>query len=409
MLLSKKRKIVIFTGNRAEYGLQFPILKAVSEHPELTYQLLVSGAHLDSQFGRTLDEIRSDGFEVAAEVKIEMSADSRIATATAIGSGVQAISQALERLRPDIVVVYADRFEGFAAVIAASQMNIPTAHGEGGDLTEGGALDDSVRHAMSKLAHLHFTTNQQATNRILGMGEEAWRVHTVGFPAIDLISEGNYANPAEVAQRLSLDLSRPIVLFTQHSVTTEFELAASQVQPSLRALRQLAQEGVQVVMTYPNNDAGGRMIISALDEPRNVAASGVQVHPSLGRYLYHGVLALARDPAVRVACVGNSSSGIKETPAFGCPAVNIGSRQNGRLRGSNVVDAGYDEAALMAVIKCCLFDDGFRETARRTDNPYYMGDAGKKIAAVLAKVPLNQALLRKAMTLRGESKNGWFR
>lgn len=407
--MTPQRKIAIFTGNRAEYGLQFPILKAVSEHPALTYQLVVSGAHLDSQFGRTLDEIRSDGFEIATEVKIEMSADTRIATATAIGSGVLAISQAFERLQPDIVVVYADRFEGFAAVIAASQMNIPTAHVEGGDLTEGGALDDSVRHAMSKLAHLHFTTNQQATNRILAMGEEAWRVHTVGFPAIDMISEGNFATPVEIQQRLGLDLCKPIVLFTQHSVTTEFEAAASQVRPSLEALRVLGREGVQVIMTYPNNDAGGRMIITALDEAHNVDAQGVQVRRSLGRYLYHGVLALARDPAVRVACVGNSSSGIKETPAFGCPTVNIGSRQEGRLRGSNVIDAGYEEAELLVAVRRCLFDEGFRETARQTSNPYYLGDAGKKIAAVLASVPLNQALLRKAMTLKGEAKDGWFR
>lgn len=402
-----KRKIAIFTGNRAEYGLQFPILKAVSAHPDLQYQLIVSGAHLDTNFGRTLDEIRGDGFEIAAEVKIEMDADSRIATARAIGSGVLAISEALEKLEPDIVVVYADRFEGLAAVIAASQMNIPTAHVEGGDLTEGGALDDSVRHAMSKLAHLHFTTNQQASNRILGMGEEAWRVHTVGFPAIDMISEGNYASPQEVVTRLGLDLSRPIVLFTQHSVTTEFELAAQQVAPSLRALRRLGAQGVQVVMTYPNNDAGGRMIIDALNE--SASAPGVQVHRSLGRYLYHGVLALALDPAVRVACVGNSSSGIKESPAFGCPTVNIGSRQEGRLRGSNVIDAGYDEEALYAAIDGCLRDEVFRDVARKTDNPYYLGDAGKKIAAVLATVSLNQTLLRKAMTLKGEARDGWFR
>ena len=138
------------------------------------------------------------------------------------------------------VVVYADRFEGFAAVIAASQMNIPTAHIEGGDLTEGGALDDSVRHAMSKLSHIHFTTNEQASNRILAMGEEDWRVHTVGFPAIDLISEGNYATPEEIVEKLSLDLSKPIVLFTQHSITTEFDDASMQVTPSLDAMVKLA-------------------------------------------------------------------------------------------------------------------------------------------------------------------------
>jgi UDP-hydrolysing UDP-N-acetyl-D-glucosamine 2-epimerase len=403
-----KRKIAVFTGNRAEYGLQYPILKAISVDPRLEYQLLVSGAHLDSDFGRTLDEIRHDGFHIDAEIKIDMVGDCRTSTAQAIGSGVMAISAVLDRFRPDIMAVYADRFEGFAAVIAATQMNIPTAHVEGGDLTEGGALDDSVRHAMTKLAHLHFTTNQQATNRILAMGEEAWRVHTVGFPAIDLISDGRFAQPQEVVARLGVDLNRPIALFTQHSVTTEFEQARPQVEPSLAAMRALAKEGVQVIATYPNNDAGGRMIIAALQQLADAEVTGIQVHRSLGRHLYHGVLALARDPARRIVCVGNSSSGIKETPAFGCPTVNIGSRQNGRLRGQNVLDVDYDERQIAAAVRRCFSDEAFRDVCRSTENPYYLGNAGARIAAVLASVPIDQALLRKSMTLRGEARDGWY-
>lgn len=260
----RTRTIAIFTGNRAEYGLQYPILRAVDKHPDLEYKLIVSGAHLDANFGRTLEEIRSDGFRIDAEVKIEMDAGSLFSTAQAIGSSIIEISKVLAELKPDMMVVYADRFEGLAAVIASSQMSIPTAHIEGGDLTEGGALDDSVRHAMTKLSHLHFTTNQQATNRILGMGEEAWRVHTVGFPAIDLISEGRYAKPDEIVEKLGLDLSRPVVLFTQHSVTTEFDQAVLQLEPSLAALEEFAAAGVQVILTYPNNDAGGARLLSAL-------------------------------------------------------------------------------------------------------------------------------------------------
>lgn len=404
-----KRTIAIFTGNRAEYGLQYPILRAVDRHPGLDYRLIVSGAHLDAQFGRTMEEIRKDGFHIDAEVKIEMDAASLFATAQAIGSGVLSISRALADLRPDMMVVYADRFEGLAAVIASTQMNVPTAHIEGGDLTEGGALDDSVRHAMTKLAHLHFTTNTQATNRILGMGEEAWRVHTVGFPAIDLISEGRYASPSEVVERLKLDLSRPVLLFTQHSVTTQFDQAASQLEPSLVALERLAGEGVQSIVTYPNNDAGGRAIIEKLEALRARNVPNLQVHRSLGRHLYHGVLALALEPTRRVACIGNSSSGIKETPAFGCPTVNIGSRQDGRLRGENVIDADYDVGTITAAIRRCLFDEPFRELCRRAENPYYLGDAGPKIAAVLADVPLDDRLIRKQMTLRGETRDGWFR
>jgi UDP-hydrolysing UDP-N-acetyl-D-glucosamine 2-epimerase len=403
------RTVAIFTGNRAEYGLQYPILRAVSRHPALEYRLLVSGAHLDPNFGRTLDEIRTDGFRVDAEIKIEMDASSLLATAHAIGSGVIAISSVLAELRPDIVVVYADRFEGLAAVIASSQMNIPTAHVEGGDLTEGGALDDSVRHAMTKLSHLHFTTNSQATNRILGLGEEPWRVHTVGFPAIDLIAEGRYAQVDEVRERLRLDLDRAIVLFTQHSVTTEFDHAREQVRPSLDALTRLAAEGVQVIATYPNNDAGGRQIIEELEAFALRNLPNIQLHRSLGRHLYHGVLALANDAARRVACVGNSSSGIKETPAFTCPTVNIGSRQDGRLRGANVIDVAYDAAAIVDAVHRCLCDGAFRQTCRSSENPYYLGNAGPKIADVLATVPIDQHLLRKRMTLRGEAENGWFR
>jgi len=404
-----KRVIAVFTGNRAEYGLQFPILKAIDVHPDLDYRLIVSGAHLDNNFGRTLEEIEADGFHVDAEVKIEMDAGSLDANVQAIGSGILAISQALKEIKPDIMVVYADRFEGLAAMIASTQMNIPTAHIEGGDLTEGGALDDSVRHAMTKLAHLHFSTNQQATNRILGMGEEPWRVHTVGFPAIDMISEGNYATEEEIVDRLGLDLGKPIVLFTQHSVTTEFDRAAEQVEPSLQGLQRLASQGIQVIATYPNNDAGGKAIIEKLVKLDNMHISDLQVHRSLGRYLYHGVLALARDSAHRVACVGNSSSGIKETAVFGCPTINIGSRQAGRLRGQNVLDVGYDAEELVTAVHRCFDDEEFRKQCRETDNPYYLGDAGKKVADVLAEVPLGQKLIRKQMTLLGETKDGWFR
>jgi UDP-N-acetylglucosamine 2-epimerase (non-hydrolysing)/GDP/UDP-N,N'-diacetylbacillosamine 2-epimerase (hydrolysing) len=404
-----RRTIAVFTGNRAEYGLQFPILRAIAKHDALDYRLIVSGAHLDKNFGRTLAEIETDGFTVHEEVKIDLAEDTLTATAQAIGSGVIGVSRALERLRPDMLVVYADRFEGFAAVIAGTQMNVPTAHIEGGDITEGGALDDSVRHAMSKLAHLHFTTNQQATNRVLAMGEEPWRVHTVGFPAIDLIQDGNFASRDQVREKLSLDLSRPVVLLTQHSVTTEFDEAAAQVRPTLEAMKRLAAEGVQVVITYPNNDAGGRRIITELEGLAAKNVAGLQFHRSLGRWLYHGVLALARDPNIRVACVGNSSSGIKETPAFGCPTVNIGSRQLGRLRADNVIDAEYDADAIYGAVRRCLFDDDFRVRCRSVENPYGVGDAGPKIAEVLARVPLDRTLIRKGMTLRGEARDGWFR
>jgi UDP-hydrolysing UDP-N-acetyl-D-glucosamine 2-epimerase len=404
-----KKIIAIFTGNRAEYGLQFPVLKAIDLHPNLDYRLIVSGAHLDKNFGQTLNEIHNDGFKISEEIKIEMDAKSLESNVQAIGSGILSIGKALSRIKPDMLVVYADRFEGMAAVVASSQMGIPTAHIEGGDLTEGGALDDSVRHAMTKLSHLHFTTNQQASNRILSMGEEPWRVYTVGFPAIDLISDGNYAKPSAIVTSLNLDLERPIVLFTQHSVTTEFEFASEQVSSSIEALEVLAYEGVQIVATYPNNDAGGMAIIDELNAMEARSIPNIQVHRSLGRHLYHGILALAKEPKYKVVCAGNSSSGIKETPVFGCPTVNIGSRQLGRLRGENVIDVKYSKQSIIDAIKICLADSDFRKKCKDTDNPYFLGEAGKKIAEIINNTAFNDKLLRKKMTLLGESQDGWYR
>jgi UDP-N-acetylglucosamine 2-epimerase (non-hydrolysing)/GDP/UDP-N,N'-diacetylbacillosamine 2-epimerase (hydrolysing) len=337
-----------------------------------------------------------------------MDASTLEANVKAIGTGILSVGEAIKKIQPDMMVVYADRFEGFAAVIAATQMNIPTAHIEGGDLTEGGALDDSVRHAMTKLSHLHFTTNQQASNRLLGMGEEAWRVHTVGFPAIDMISEANYATPEEVVAKLKIDLNKPVVLFTQHSVTTEFDRAIDQIVPSLDALEILAKSGVQIIATYPNNDAGGLSIIDQLNA-LDLSSNNIQVHRSLGRYLYHGVLALAQNTKNRVVCLGNSSSGIKETPIFGCPTVNIGSRQKGRLRGQNVIDADYKKESIINAVISCIEDRDVRKKCFNTNNPYYIGDAGKKIAKVLAEVTLGRKLIRKQMMLKGESKTGWYR
>jgi UDP-hydrolysing UDP-N-acetyl-D-glucosamine 2-epimerase len=408
--MNKKRVIAIFSGNRAEYGLQFPILQAVKNHPDLEYKLIVSGAHLDKNFGSTISEIKKDGFEIYAEVEIEMAGDTRTSTSLAIASGINNLTPVLDKLNPDIFLVYADRFEGLAAVLTSSQMNIPTAHIEGGDITEGGALDDSVRHAMTKLAHLHFTTNQQATNRLLAMGEDPWRVKTVGFPAIDLINNGSFENPENIENKLNLDSNKPLVLFTQHSVTTEFEDGQTQLMPSINALIRLANEGVQVILTYPNNDAGGQSITKVLNKISDIKHQNIQLHTSLGRYLYHGILALAKTSKWRVACVGNSSSGIKETPIFGCPTVNIGTRQQGRLRGTNVIDAKYDEEEIYQSIKKCLYDDDFRLVCKNSINPYGGGNAGDLIAKSLAEVDLSpKKILRKGMNLLGEHENGWYR
>jgi len=389
----RKRIIAIFTGNRAEYGLQYPIIKAISEDPRLDYRLLVSGAHLKQDFGRTLREIEGNGFKIHAQVRIDMPEDTLVSTAQAIGSGVINVSRVLAELQPDAFVVYADRFESFAAIIAGTQMGIPTVHVEGGDYTEGGALDDSVRHAMTKLAHLHFTTNEQAAQRVRRLGEEPWRVFNVGFPALDLVKAGLYAKPEDIYRTYSLDASKPILVFTQHSVTTEFESAADQVKPSLEAIEDAGREwGCQTLLTYPNDDAGGRRIVAELEKFAEKKLPFIRLQANLGRFNYHGALNVA------AACIGNSSSGIKETPAFHCACIDIGSRQRGRLRGDNVIETGYDRQAIREAIRRCLFDEAFRAKVRSGANPYGAGNAGPRIAETLATIPLDRVLIQKKMT-----------
>ncbi|SMX23798.1 UDP-N-acetylglucosamine 2-epimerase [Boseongicola aestuarii] len=389
------RRIAVFTGNRAEYGLLSPVLQAISKEPALKLQLIVGGAHLDATYGRTRDEILADGFEISAEVSAGLGED----TARAIGEGILAVADVLDDLKPDVVVVYGDRFEAFAAVIAASQSNIPVAHIEGGDKTEGGALDDSVRHAMTKLAHIHFATNPKAALRIAAMGEETWRIHDVGLPGIDRIKAGDFPDADEVASTLGLDLSRPVILFTQHAITTEPHLAAAQLAPSLAAMeRAIAEYGAQIVATYPNNDDGGEVILERLKVWADKQPQ-VVLRQSLGRALYHGTLNVA-GRITRGACIGNSSSGLKETPAFACPTVNIGTRQSGRLAAENVLNVDYDEEEISNALTRCIADDEFRLISATCANPYGDGNTGPKIVEVLKTMDISDArLLQKKLTL----------
>lgn len=389
----RKIKVALFTGNRAEYGLWYPILRHIANDERFEYYLFVSGAHLKNEFGNTLAEIEKDGFRVYREVKINTAEDDLLGTVHGVSSCMYEFSNHLAELKPDWLVVYADRFESFGALLAGTQMGIPTAHIEGGDYTEGGALDDSVRHAMTKMAHIHFTTNEPAKDRVLAMGEEAWRVFNVGSPSLDMIYNKEFAPEEEVVERLRLDLEKPVLIFTQHSIATEVDDTKNQIMPSLNALKRAAQElSSQVIITYPNDDAGGKKIIQAIHELEAENIEGLQVHKSLGRYLYHGVLNIAS------AYIGNSSSGIKETPGLHCPCINIGARQKGRLRADNILEVDYVEEDIYKAIRTALFDERFLQQVKTGFNPYGAGNAGQQISDILAKTPLDKNLIQKKMT-----------
>lgn len=395
----KKRKIAVFTGNRAEFSMLTPIIQGLKNDARIEYILIVSGAHLYENHGNSLKEIEREGFEIHYRLPLENKGGTdELSTTKTIGEVILKLSELLSSIEIDIMLVASDRFESFGACIAATQLNIPTAHFEGGDITQGGALDDSLRHAMTKLSHLHLTTNQDAADRVIKMGEEVHRVKNVGFPGIDSVASGNFMSENEVVEDLNLDLSRPIVLFTQHSITLFPDKAPEQVAPSLAALKAIQKElDAQIIITYPNNDAGGQLIINEIEKLRAEKPRGFQVHPHLGRFRYYGLLNILGNKSKGV-CVGNSSSGIKETPIFNCPSVIIGTRQDGRLRGENVITVDYHQDAISKAIKKCITDDAFRAKCKDVINPYGAGNSGKIIADFLVDVDLSYSILNKQIT-----------
>lgn len=394
-------KICFFSGNRAEYGLLKPIIEKISYNPKFSVTFIISGAHLDKEYGATIEEIQKDGFDSFYKVSLKNSfkKDQALNSKT-IGLGTIKIAEALLKIKPDMFVVYADRFEGFAAIIASTQMNIPTIHIEGGDITEGGALDDSVRHAMTKLSHLHFTTNNEAKQRILAMGEEKWRVATIGYPALDMIKKRNYATKDEIIKKFELGSCKNIILFTQHSVTTEYGKAKDQFEESFNAIKKISSKKVRVIVTFPNNDIGGDLILKRI-KLNLKKYENIMIFPSIGRYYYHGILSLSKDNSFNIVCAGNSSSGIKETPTFKCPTVNIGSRQLGRLRGTNIIDVGYNSNQIYKAFNKALFDKKFISQCKKTINPYGGGNSAELANNFISKLNYNkEKLLVKKMTLK---------
>lgn len=395
------KKICIFTGNRAEYGLLRPLIVKINTQKNFITNLLISGAHLQNEFGKTIKEIKKDKIKNYTLVNIDGNFKKNTSyNSLIIGNAVMKISNVLNKLKPDIFIVYADRFEGFSAVIASTQMNIPTVHIEGGDITEGGALDDNVRHAMTKLSHFHLTTNREATKRIIAMGEEKWRVKTIGYPSVDLIKQKNYASNKEIVEKFNLHGFKKIIIFTQHSVTTEYKKSLIQLNSSLRALEKIAKENIKIIITYPNNDIGSDLILKKLKNKKFKNYKNISIYKSVGRYFYHGLLALSKNKKYNICCVGNSSSGIKETPIFGCPTVNIGTRQSGRLRSQNVIDVNYEPRKIYNAIKKALNNKTFIDQCRKCSNPYGIGNSASKTVNFLNKINYTKTkILRKKMTL----------
>lgn len=368
-----KRKIAVFTGSRAEYGLLYWLMRDLQSSTRIQLQVIVSGMHLSSEFGETWKQVSEDGFDINAKVEMLLSSDTPVGIVKSIGVGTLGFADALDRLRPDVLVVLGDRFEALAVVQAALIMRIPVAHLHGGEITEG-AYDDAIRHAITKMAHLHFVATESYRRRVIQMGESPERVFSVGAVGLDHLRRGQKMSFDQLRESLNFTLRSPYLVVTYHPVTLLDEDPQQGFIALLEALDKFPEQ--QIIFTYPNADNGGRSIIPLLEAYAQRQPERVLAIPSLGFRRYLSAISMAS------AVVGNSSSGIIEVPAFGVPTINIGVRQKGRLAADSVLHCEPTIASIEEAIRQALSKE-FADACKKTVNPYGNGNAVEAIMKVL--------------------------
>jgi UDP-N-acetylglucosamine 2-epimerase (non-hydrolysing)/GDP/UDP-N,N'-diacetylbacillosamine 2-epimerase (hydrolysing) len=380
------RKIAVVTGTRAEYGLLYWIIKGIHKDPALELQLIVTGMHLSPEFGLTVKEIEKNGFPIADRVEMLLSSDTETAIATSMGIGMIGFAKAYERLKPDILVVLGDRFEALSATAAAVPFRIPVAHIHGGEATEG-VIDEPLRHAITKMSHIHFTATEKYKKRVIQMGENSANVFCYGAPGLDNIYKLNLLSRKKLCEALGIPYAKRIGIITYHPVTLEKNTAESQISELLRVLESFTD--IYWVFTLPNADIGGRILIRKIENFVKENPLKRKSFKSLGQLKYLSLLKHAD------VMVGNSSSGLIEAPSFKLPVVNIGERQRGRVRGQNVIDVPKCESNFIKkAIKNALSVE-FRGSMAGTANPYGSGDVSKKIVEKLKNVNLDESLIKK--------------
>jgi UDP-hydrolysing UDP-N-acetyl-D-glucosamine 2-epimerase len=377
-----KRKIAVVTTSRADYGHLYWPLRQLSAHPDVDLKIIVMGAHLSPEFGSTVQEIERDGFKIDARVECLLSSDTDVGMAKTIGVATLSLADIFGQMRPDLLLLIADRYEMLAPASVALALRIPIAHIEGGEISEG-AIDDAVRNALTKMSHIHFTSTQSARERVIEMGEESWRVHRAGAPSLDHLRRQTLFTREQVESRLCIELKHPTILVAYHPVT----LARDTVREADALFAALHELPDQILFCYPNADAGSRNLI---ERARTFAASREAAHVfvNLDALIYWSLLKQVE------VLLGNSSSGIMESASFALPTVNVGLRQQGRERPRNVIDVAPDARAIIDAIATAKSLD-FRRSLEGMTNPYGEGLASEKIVEVLTTVPLGEALLMK--------------
>lgn len=380
------KKILVVTGTRAEYGLLYWTMKEIQQDKDLQLQLIVTGSHLSKEYGYTVDQIRKDGFEIDEEIDMLIDSNKKSAIVKSMGLEMIQMAQAFDRLKPDILLILGDRYETFVAATCAMMMNIPIAHMNGGESTEG-AIDEQIRHAITKMAHIHLTGAEYYKERIIKMGEEPWRVYNVGQPGLESIVKLKLLTKEELENELGLKFDKKVFLITYHPVTLDAQNTEEQIVNLIKAISKFE---AKYIFTYPNADYGNKIIIDKVNQFKQNYNDAFVFH-SLGQIKYLSLMKYAD------VMVGNSSSGIIESPSFKLPVVNIGDRQKGRIRNKNIIDVGYDTAEIVEGINKALYDEQFISSLNNLDNVYGDGTTSEKVVNILKKIVINERLLCKRL------------
>jgi len=388
------KKIAVFTGTRAEYGLLAPVMQRLKDHPGVELQVIVSGMHLSPRFGNTWRDIERDGFDISAKVEMLLSSDTACGVAKSVGLGVTGFADALERLAPESIVILGDRYEALAVAQVAMLMQIPIAHIHGGEVTEG-AYDDPIRHAITKLSHFHFVATDVYRDRVIQLGEDPERVWNVGALGLENIAAVSRLSLSELNNQFGFELANPYFLVTYHPVTAGDEDGFDTFENLLQSLDQFPDH--QVLITYPNSDNGGAEIIALIEQYATSQPSRVFTVPSLGLKGYLSAVEGCQ------AVIGNSSSGIIEVPSMGRPTVNIGTRQKGRLSAESVIHTGDSYEDIHDGLKLAL-SERFQADCASVLNPYGDGDTSAAIVDTLVNAGPQSAKVFYDLPLDGKER-----
>lgn len=389
--MKKIKKIIAITGARSDYDLMYPIYEKLNNDDNFEFSIIITGPHLSDNFGNTAQFVEKDNFKIEDKIYNLVDSNKKIGRILSIGFQISALANSLNRIQPDLVLIAGDREEAISVTMTCAYMDIPVAHFFGGDIAKDGNIDNTVRYASGKFAHLHFVTLSEHKTTLLKLGEEESRIFVIGNPALDRFLSLPVISKSIVTEKAGMKIKQNEKYFVliQHSIITEVEKQSEHIRITLDSL---VEKGIKCFLNYPNSDAGNFEIIRAYNEYESTYPGLFKIFKNIDRITYFNLLKNAD------CLLGNSSSGLLEAPSLGLPAINIGNRQKGRIHGDNVTFVDNNKDQILDAINQVLTDQGFLKKVKLKNNPYGDGKSSSKVIEIIKKIKINQNFTHKNIT-----------